>query len=152
MDPHCISGGHTLSQCHHGSAVYLLAAILWVTYSPSIGIPTSILEYILTLFDGCLQLLPSSLTSHPCFEESTKCFSQQLSFSDLTLWGAVCYTSKFLTSIMSHSHFCKCHTFVTSVVNVTFPFFICHIVNDTMETLDTSSRTCWKEKPHHLTS
>ena len=54
MDPHCISGGHTLSQYHHGSVVYLLATILWVTYSLSIGLTSLGMEHILTFFDGCL--------------------------------------------------------------------------------------------------
>jgi hypothetical protein len=41
---------------------------------------------------------------------------------------------------------------ITSVVNVTFLFYyMCRIANDTMETLDTYYRTCWKDKPHHLT-
>jgi hypothetical protein len=107
--------------------------------------PASGMEHILTLFDGCLQLLPGSPTPYPCFEESTKCFGHQLSFSDFTLWGEICYTSKFLTSIMSHSH-CrkcrKCHTFVASVVSVTFSSRKCRIMNDTMKTLDTTPKTC----------
>jgi hypothetical protein len=54
---------------------------------------------------------------------------------------------------MSHSH-CrkchKCHTYVTSVVNVAFLFCVCCIANETMETLDISSRTCYRNNPDHL--
>jgi hypothetical protein len=145
MDPHCISSGHTLSQYHHGSATYLLA---------SIGMPTSGLEHILTLFDGYIHLILGSPTPYPCFEESTKCFSQQISFSVFTLRGESCYTSKFLTSIMSHSHCRKCnkfHTFVTSSISVSFSFCKHLITNDTMKTLDTTPKTCYKKNPHHLT-
>jgi hypothetical protein len=59
--------------------------------------------------------------------------------------GRECYTSKFISPIMSHYHYHKCRkclTFFTSVVNVTFSFCICHIAKNTMETLDTSSKTC----------
>jgi hypothetical protein len=113
--------------------------------SLSIGMLASGMEYILTLFDGCLQLLLGSPNPHPCFKESTKCFGQQLSFSDFTLWGEICYTSKFITLIMSHSH-ChkcrKCRTFVTSVVSFTFSFCKCRITNDTSKTLYKTPKTC----------
>jgi len=145
MDPHYIFGGHTLSQYHHGSVVYLLVAMLWVTYSLSISMTTLGMEHILTLFDGFLKLLPGSLTPYPCFEESTKHFGHQISYFDFTLWGSTCYTSKFITSIMSHSHCCKCWkclTFVASVLSITFSLFKCHITNDTMKTLDTTPKTC----------
>jgi hypothetical protein len=50
---------------------------------------------------------------------------------------------------MSHSH-CrkcrKCHTFFASVVSVPFSFRKCHIVNDTMKTLDTTYISSEKRK------
>jgi hypothetical protein len=107
--------------------------------------PASGMEHILTLFDGCLQLLPGSSTPYPFFEESTIFFGQYLSSSDFTLWGAIYYTSKFLTLIISHSHCRKCHkclNFVASVISVSFSFRKCQIVNETMKTLYTTPKTC----------
>jgi hypothetical protein len=53
-----------------------------------------------------------------------------------------CYTSKFLTSIMSHYHYHMCHTFVPRVANIVFSSCMCRIADDTIRTLDTPSKTC----------
>jgi hypothetical protein len=65
MDPHCIFGGHLHSWYHYGSIMYWLAAMLWVIYILSIGMPTSEMQCILILFDDCLQLLLGSPTPPP---------------------------------------------------------------------------------------
>jgi hypothetical protein len=65
MDPHCIFGGHILSQyffmdpqCIGQRSCFESSNIL------SIGMPTLEMEHILIFFDGCLQLLPSSPALH----------------------------------------------------------------------------------------
>jgi hypothetical protein len=43
MDPHCISGGHIISKCNHGSAMYLSETMLRVICILSMGMPISVM-------------------------------------------------------------------------------------------------------------
>jgi len=73
MDPHCVFGGHILSYYFHGSAVYWLTSMLWVSlYSEHKYACLGNDTYI--LFDSCLQLLPGSPTPTPLHRYFCKVF------------------------------------------------------------------------------
>jgi hypothetical protein len=64
MDPHCIFGGHILSQCFHGSCSVLVDDHALSQFILSIGMPTSGMIHIYCLMFVC-SFRPGSPTPTP---------------------------------------------------------------------------------------
>jgi hypothetical protein len=105
-----------------------------------------------------VQLLPGSPSPYPCSKKSTKYFSHQFPSSNFALWGAICYTSKLLTSMMTYCHHYKCRkchilaTSVTSVTNIILSSCLCRVSNDITRTLKTPSKTGLRRRNHLMKS
>jgi hypothetical protein len=96
--------------------------------------------------------------SIPLLEKVYKLIQSSLS-SDFALWGAICYTSKLLTSIVSKvsslqvlqvSHLVrKCRiltTSVASVTNIILSYCLCCSPNDIIRTVKTPQRLVLKKR------
>ena len=154
IDPHCIFNGYTFYQCNYGSAVYLMVAIPKTFLSLKHRYAYLGFE---TCHNICLMVVCSFyqvLWVYTLAWTSTKYFSHQFASSNFILWGAICYTSKLLTLIVSQvsslqrsqvSHFShKCRKCQGSIL----PWFLCRAYNDMRRTLETPQTFELKKETH----
>jgi hypothetical protein len=96
-----------------------------------------------------VQLLSGSLSPYPCLKKSTKYFSHQFSSSNFALWGAICYTSKLLTTMMTYCrHYVVLQVSHIGKVSQTSYCYLSYVVlsNDIIRTLKTPQRLVLKKE------